>query len=126
MCVCVCFCVCVTSTVSDAFVCFRSVCKVCGVCVCRHFGQFADDEQRTAQIIKRTDDGELHLGDVCDIASVLPPIDPPAVLCIGLNYKKHAAEVRRSVCVCPCLSFILLFAYSLILSLVLCLSFCRL
>ncbi len=31
-------------------------------------------------------------GDTVEIAKLLAPVVPPAILCIGLNYRKHAAE----------------------------------
>lgn len=31
-------------------------------------------------------------GDRADIACILPPVQPAAILCIGLNYRKHAEE----------------------------------
>ncbi|MEM7392379.1 MAG: fumarylacetoacetate hydrolase family protein [Verrucomicrobiota bacterium] len=37
--------------------------------------------------------GEYHLTDeAADVAKLLAPVDPRIILCIGLNYKKHAEE----------------------------------
>jgi len=31
---------------------------------------------------------------VASVARFLPPVDPPVILCIGLNYRKHADELK--------------------------------
>ena len=43
--------------------------------------------------------GDLFLdlvdtGDPAEIAEWLAPLDPPAILCVGLNYRQHAAETN--------------------------------
>ena len=37
-------------------------------------------------------DGVEKTGQTAGIQQYLPPVDPPAVLCIGLNYRPHAEE----------------------------------
>lgn len=36
--------------------------------------------------------GLQDTGEQADVAKVLAPLDPPDIICIGLNYRKHAAE----------------------------------
>ena len=37
-------------------------------------------------------------GEAVTVKSWLPPVDPAAVLCIGLNYRKHALDNVRVRC----------------------------
>lgn len=39
--------------------------------------------------------------DVRTIEAILPPVDPPAVYCVGLNYADHAEEVKMPAPVHP-------------------------
>ena len=39
-------------------------------------------------------DGVTKTDQTAKIKTYLPPVDPPAVLCIGLNYKSHAEETN--------------------------------
>ncbi|MFP4194072.1 MAG: fumarylacetoacetate hydrolase family protein [Desulfosalsimonas sp.] len=53
----------------------------------------ADPENgRANEVEPGKDGGYVPTGQTRQIAEYLPPVQPPAVLCIGLNYKKHAEE----------------------------------
>lgn len=39
----------------------------------------------------------VHVGEERRIRRLLPPLEPPAVFCIGLNYHKHAEETGLEV-----------------------------
>lgn len=41
--------------------------------------------------------GATDTGETADVAKVLAPIDPPDIICIGLNYRKHAAEGNQPI-----------------------------
>jgi 2-keto-4-pentenoate hydratase/2-oxohepta-3-ene-1,7-dioic acid hydratase in catechol pathway len=43
--------------------------------------------------------------DPADIAKLLAPIAPAAILCIGLNYRQHAAETNAKIPERPILFF---------------------
>jgi 2-keto-4-pentenoate hydratase/2-oxohepta-3-ene-1,7-dioic acid hydratase in catechol pathway len=68
-----------------------------------YFGVFADEEQTKAfQVHRDEESGRLHVaGDALPVESVLPPVDPPAVWCVGLNYRAHAAEAKMEVPAVP-------------------------
>jgi 2-keto-4-pentenoate hydratase/2-oxohepta-3-ene-1,7-dioic acid hydratase in catechol pathway len=61
-----------------------------------HFGVFADPQETRAFIGERQEDtGKLKLTKtIRDVDMILPPVDPPAIFCIGLNYRDHAKEVK--------------------------------
>eukprot|EP00123_Amoebidium_parasiticum_P017173 comp23740_c0_seq1/m.40972 comp23740_c0_seq1/g.40972 ORF comp23740_c0_seq1/g.40972 comp23740_c0_seq1/m.40972 type:complete len:292 (-) comp23740_c0_seq1:411-1286(-) len=40
---------------------------------------------------------EFESGKEFKIAKFLPPVNPPNIVCIGLNYKDHAAEVKMDL-----------------------------
>jgi len=62
-----------------------------------HMGTFTDVTESRARVAARGPDGRLALGDaVVDVDVVLPPVEPPAVYCVGLNFACHAAEVKRA------------------------------
>ncbi len=44
-----------------------------------------------------TGGGATNLGPVAAVREMLPPVDPPAIYCIGLNYRDHAAESGAKV-----------------------------
>jgi 2-keto-4-pentenoate hydratase/2-oxohepta-3-ene-1,7-dioic acid hydratase in catechol pathway len=44
-------------------------------------------------------------GRPADVRKLLAPIDPRAIMCVGLNYKKHAAETRCEIPRYPVLFF---------------------
>ncbi|MBE2202782.1 MAG: fumarylacetoacetate hydrolase family protein [Chthoniobacterales bacterium] len=41
--------------------------------------------------------GLTETGEAADVAKLLAPIVPAAILCIGLNYKHHAAETKAAI-----------------------------
>lgn len=56
----------------------------------------ADSTARFANIVSRSDDGQLEKSEVeTEVGIILPPVDPPAIFCIGLNYLDHAKEVNK-------------------------------
>jgi len=60
------------------------------------FGRLADDGHVTRI------EGDLlnsftDTGEVADVAKILAPIEPRDVICIGLNYRKHAAEGNQPI-----------------------------
>ena len=42
-------------------------------------------------------------GEPAIVARLLAPLDPPAILCVGLNYRQHAAETHAPIPVVPVL-----------------------
>jgi 2-keto-4-pentenoate hydratase/2-oxohepta-3-ene-1,7-dioic acid hydratase in catechol pathway len=63
-----------------------------------HFGVFADPQESRAYTGLRDDaTGKLVLTkSIVDIDLILPPVDPPAIFCVGLNYPEHAKEVKMA------------------------------
>ncbi len=61
-----------------------------------HFGVFTDATESACRVAKRSPaTGKLAVSDeVKGVDIILPPVDPPAIYCIGLNYADHAAEVK--------------------------------
>src|SRR6478736_1357414 len=70
-----------------------------------HIGQAIDDTYTSARRI----DGELFSGsyrvtdEVLKVDKLLAPLVPTDILCIGLNYRDHAAESGSSIPVNPML-----------------------
>jgi 2-keto-4-pentenoate hydratase/2-oxohepta-3-ene-1,7-dioic acid hydratase in catechol pathway len=60
------------------------------------FGVFTDATQSRCRVARASaETGRMALTDeVVAVDIILPPVDPPAVYCIGLNYVDHAAEVK--------------------------------
>src|SRR5262245_58711046 len=56
-----------------------------------HYGQQHDDGRVT---LLKGDifAGATDTGQPAEIGKLLAPVDPAAILCIGLNYRKHAEE----------------------------------
>ena len=50
-------------------------------------------------------DGLQPTGETAPVARVLAPLDPTAILCIGLNYRQHAAETHAPLPQFPVLFF---------------------
>lgn len=44
---------------------------------------------------------DLETGDTIQVKKLLPPVDPRAIICIGLNYRRHARETGLSLPVHP-------------------------
>lgn len=60
-----------------------------------HFGAFTDPSEASCRVAERGPSGRLALGTVVKgVDTILPPVEPPVVYCIGLNYSDHAAEVK--------------------------------
>lgn len=63
-----------------------------------HFGALTPGETKVARLIARDERGGwVESGETAEVARLLPPIEPAAIFCIGLNYHKHAAEVGAPV-----------------------------
>ena len=51
-----------------------------------------------AHIVAMEPSGQLGMSEgTIAINSMLPPVDAVSILCIGLNYKKHAAETKSQL-----------------------------
>ncbi|MCF8110008.1 MAG: fumarylacetoacetate hydrolase family protein [Desulfobacteraceae bacterium] len=58
----------------------------------------ADPENGRAGVVEQAANGTyVPTGQTAQIAQYLPPVDPPAVLCIGLNYRRHAEETGQEL-----------------------------
>lgn len=64
-----------------------------------YFGTFTDVTEAHCKVAKKNEaTGKMQLSeDVKAVDVILPPVDPPAVYCIGLNYVDHAAEVKMEM-----------------------------
>jgi 2-keto-4-pentenoate hydratase/2-oxohepta-3-ene-1,7-dioic acid hydratase in catechol pathway len=40
-------------------------------------------------------DAGAEVGDTVDALTLLPPVQPSKIVCVGLNYRDHAAEVKK-------------------------------
>lgn len=59
-----------------------------------YFGTFTDALQTRARVAAPDAEGAMRLTrEERRVELLLPPVDPPAVWCVGLNYACHAAEV---------------------------------
>lgn len=47
---------------------------------------------RAEEVVETEDGGYARTGQTRTIQRYLAPVDPPAILCIGLNYRQHAEE----------------------------------
>ena len=61
-----------------------------------HFGVFTDVTESACRIAKPSPTtGKMTISDeIKNVDIILPPVDPPAIYCIGLNYADHAKEVN--------------------------------
>jgi 2-keto-4-pentenoate hydratase/2-oxohepta-3-ene-1,7-dioic acid hydratase in catechol pathway len=61
-----------------------------------YFGVFADPSETSCKVCMRDEDtGKLSVTSIeYPVEMILPPVEPPAVWCVGLNYADHAAEVK--------------------------------
>jgi 2-keto-4-pentenoate hydratase/2-oxohepta-3-ene-1,7-dioic acid hydratase in catechol pathway len=58
-----------------------------------HFGQALDESHQSARRIEGDIFGRHHVTDeILKVEKILAPIVPADILCIGLNYRQHAAE----------------------------------
>ncbi len=64
-------------------------------------GQIHFGEQRAANVVKRFEgdpySGLIPTDELAQVKKILTPLIPTAILCIGLNYKKHAAETNARI-----------------------------
>tara|TARA_R110002095_G_scaffold156646_1_gene136041 strand:+ start:1823 stop:2629 length:807 start_codon:yes stop_codon:yes gene_type:complete len=56
-----------------------------------HYGKIHEDGQQT-RLTGNPFDQLSDSGQATDVVKLLAPVDPRDVICIGLNYRKHAAE----------------------------------
>jgi 2-keto-4-pentenoate hydratase/2-oxohepta-3-ene-1,7-dioic acid hydratase in catechol pathway len=63
-----------------------------------HLGVFADPSEGSCRVALRDEaTGVLALTGVeLPVGTILPPVEPPAIYCVGLNYADHAAEVKMA------------------------------
>ena len=60
-----------------------------------HWGAFSNPQETEAFVARRGATGRLALTEErLPVTMVLPPVDPAQVICIGLNYRDHATEVK--------------------------------
>ena len=61
-----------------------------------YFGTFSDPQESRAFIVERVEGSpRLRITTTeVEIDLILPPVDPPAIFCIGLNYLDHAKEAK--------------------------------
>ena len=61
-----------------------------------HYGEL-DQDHKTAEVLQGSlFDGTLErTGKRVDVASLLPPVKPEAIFCIGQNYMKHWEEIAK-------------------------------
>jgi 2-keto-4-pentenoate hydratase/2-oxohepta-3-ene-1,7-dioic acid hydratase in catechol pathway len=64
-----------------------------------YFGSYTDMTETKAYIATENENGKMQInsGEVRNVDVVLPPIDPPAIFCVGLNYIDHAKEVKLDI-----------------------------
>ena len=61
-----------------------------------HYGEWVDEG--SARLIEGTVDNTYHVTDrVVAIEKLLAPIEPPSILCVGLNYRRHAEETGAKI-----------------------------
>ena len=63
-----------------------------------YVGTFTDPSEAHCRVALRDEDtGVLALTRVeLPVGTILPPVEPPAIYCVGLNYADHAAEVKMA------------------------------
>ncbi len=61
-----------------------------------HYGRRHDDGQVT-RLAGDVFADPADTGETADVAKVLAPIEPRDILCIGLNYRRHAAEGNQPI-----------------------------
>lgn len=63
-----------------------------------YFGVFADPTETSCRVCMRDEDtGKMSITSIeYPVELILPPVEPPAVWCVGLNYADHAAEVKMT------------------------------
>ena len=63
-----------------------------------HFGRQHDDGSIT-RLEGCIYSSQQDTGEAADVAKRLTPMTPKTILCIGLNYRKHAEAASRGPCV---------------------------
>lgn len=58
------------------------------------FGAFSDHTEAIARVAERGPEGMRLSTTEKAVDIILPPVDPPQIFCIGLNYLDHAREVK--------------------------------
>lgn len=61
-----------------------------------HYGQ-QHDSQRVTRLDGELLSGLRDTGEPAEVSSLLAPIQPVDIICIGLNYRKHAAEGKQPI-----------------------------
>jgi 2-keto-4-pentenoate hydratase/2-oxohepta-3-ene-1,7-dioic acid hydratase in catechol pathway len=61
-----------------------------------HYGNQQADN-RTTRLSGELLSGLSDTGEAADVCSLLAPIQPVDIICIGLNYRKHAAEGKQPI-----------------------------
>ena len=57
-----------------------------------HYGEWVDE--MSARLVEKTTGETYEVTDrVARIEKLLAPIEPPSILCVGLNYRRHAEEM---------------------------------
>ena len=61
-----------------------------------HYGEWI--KEWSALLIEKTADEMHHVTDhVVAIDKLLAPVEPTSILCVGLNYRRHAEETGASI-----------------------------
>lgn len=60
------------------------------------YGRIGEQEQIT-RLEGNPFDGVRETGDVADVRKLLAPVAPVDILCIGLNYRRHAEEGNQAI-----------------------------
>ena len=69
-----------------------------------HFAlQHADGSRE--QLAGSIFEGIAPTGKPADVAKLLAPVEPAALLCVGLNYRRHAEETKAQIPQYPVLFF---------------------
>ena len=57
-----------------------------------------DWDGHTASLVEEYPDKSfVDTGNRVEVVRMLPPVDPPAIICIGLNYRRHAKETGQEI-----------------------------
>jgi len=63
-----------------------------------HFGEPVFDADGKITHAKLIDEnGTVTAGPVCPVTQLLAPLEPKQIICIGLNYRQHAAESKAPI-----------------------------
>lgn len=57
-----------------------------------------DWDGQTASLVEQSEDKSFsNTGERVDVVKILPPVETPAIICIGLNYRRHAQETGQEI-----------------------------